>query len=134
LAQLNIRKMKATDLYERIDEKTLLDLISKATLVVWDKDLKVSTPKHNSLFGCTDYGTHPNTMEEAKIVLKQCIEKKDLYNYCHQNLNYYVNGKSFDTIVFQGFRGGYRFHIGWKNESGNLADGTAWNNFITSYF
>ena len=105
--------MKASNkyLFSIISEKELLKLIKGAKLVLAKdfEDMKVND--HNVLFGCSDYLRHENTFAEAKKLLREEI---DGTFRTKQRINYYHDGKPFDTILFNGFRGGYEFLIGFS--------------------
>lgn len=106
--------MEKKDLYKSIDETTLRNAINNAKLQLYKEAKGVSINEWNVLFGSTDYRPHPNTIEEAKRLLAERLNEMTLFDL-KQNLNYYKDGKMFDIILFQGYRGAYDFFIGWQD-------------------
>ena len=104
--------MKTIDLFGFIPKNTLLKAIKNAELIMFADVQNVEIVGRNSLFGSTDYNLHQNdNLKDAKTLLSKRIATID--SDLMQNLNYYKNGAIFDTIVYSGYRGGYRFSIGF---------------------
>jgi len=92
--------------------------------------------ERNSLFGSTDYKLHErDTIKEANELMAMIISRLSVYDL-KQNINYYKNSLIFDTIIYSGYRGGYRFYIGFKTDKDIKTNdiGQNWNEFITNYF
>jgi hypothetical protein len=124
------------ELYEFIEKETLLHMVRAAKLEMFGNQTDVEINKRNSLFGATDYKEHRgDDIDKAKEILNEILDKIS-FHCLLQNKNYYMNGRPFDRILYSGYRGGYRFHIGWSvSEPQKLEDaGVAWNQAMMNYF
>lgn len=111
--------MEEIDLYDRIDEATLILAMDRAEWVL-ATNMKVMEEEEIlisnfygkcSLFGATDYKDHRGD----SIEFLRRLSYEGVKDRLMQNIHYYKNGKLFDTVVCKPYRGGWSVYVEWKN-------------------